>query len=195
MILIVDHHDSFTINLAQAFQSLRQEVRVVVHDTCSFDQLLALQPTAVVLGPGPGHPRDALLAHALLAHSPLHLPILGVCLGHQVMGEHGGAVVQRSIAPMHGMSASVHHQGTGLFQGIPSPAEFIRYNSLTVLPHGLSPVWIHCAWSVDGEIMGMQHREAPWYGVQFHPESAWSPHGMTLLSNFLTYLHRGSGGR
>ena len=185
MILLIDHYDSFTFNLVQAFQGLHQEVECVPHDHLTITELYQKRPQAVVLGPGPGHPRDAHLALHLLEDHPIHLPILGVCLGHQVMGLSAGASVARSQHPKHGRSEQVHHRAAGLFDGLPSPASFIRYNSLTVSPQQLSPSWNITAWSEEGELMALEHASAPWFGVQMHPESAWSPYGVQILRNFL----------
>ncbi|MGP1274995.1 MAG: anthranilate synthase component II [Caulobacterales bacterium] len=187
MLLIIDNYDSFTFNLVHYFEELGAQTRVIRNDAMSAEAALALGADAVVLSPGPCDPDRAGICLELLGRAPADLPILGVCLGHQAMGQvYGGKVVQaREI--MHGKTSPIDHDGTGVFAGLPSPFEATRYHSLAVnLPEN-SDLIVN-ARTADGEIMGVRHKSRPVHGVQFHPESIASQHGHALLRNFLNLI-------
>ncbi len=186
MILMVDNYDSFTYNLVQMLTAAGVEVEVLRNDACGAEAMLEREPLGIVLSPGPGRPEDAGVCLDLLRrHAPV--PLLGVCLGHQALGVAFGATVDRAGRLMHGKTSPVRHRGEGLFAGLPDPFEATRYHSLEVkedtLPEELEPV----AWSDDGTLMGMRHRELPYWGVQFHPESVLTASGPRLLANFLDF--------
>lgn len=185
MLLLLDHRDSFTFNLAQAFATLGARVEVRAARRTSLATLRRLKPTRLVLGPGPGHPQAAELALSALAHFAPHVPTLGVCLGFQVIGLACGARIARSREPVHGRAVEVEHDGRGLFAGLPNPLAFTRYNSLCVPAEGLPACLEVSARAADGELMGLRHRAWPLEGVQFHPESVLSERGLDLLANFL----------
>ena len=190
MLLMIDNYDSFTWNLVQYFGELGQEVRVVRNDVLDVAGIRALAPAAIVISPGPGTPDDAGVSLDLLRELGGTIPVLGVCLGHQAIGQVFGGRVVRARAIMHGKTSPIHHDGRGVFAGLPSPFEATRYHSLVVeresLPQCLEvSAWTeHAEGSVD-EIMGLRHREWPIEGVQFHPESILSEHGHDMLRNFL----------
>ena len=185
MLLIIDNYDSFTFNLVHYVQELGAQVKVVRNDALSADEALALNPTGVLISPGPCDPDRAGVCLDLLAAAPADLPILGVCLGHQAIGQHFGGEVVQARAIMHGKTSPVDHDGTGVFAGLPSPYTATRYHSLAVdLPEG-TDLEVN-ARTPDGEIMGLRHKTRPIHGVQFHPESIASEHGHALLANFLT---------
>jgi anthranilate synthase component II len=183
MILVVDHYDSFTFNLVQLIESLGRETRVVKSDERPAAELLAMHPEAVVLSPGPGHPRDVGVFTELLTQLPAETPVLGVCLGHQALGIGSGGTVDRT-EPVHGKASLVFHEGRGILAGLPVPFEAGRYHSLVVEP-ALPAALELTAWTEDGLVMGAQHRELPRYGVQFHPESILTPEGPRIVENFL----------
>jgi anthranilate synthase/aminodeoxychorismate synthase-like glutamine amidotransferase len=195
MILMIDNYDSFTYNLVQLLAGAGAAVAVVRNDAEAVDALLARRPEGVVLSPGPGRPEDAGVCLELLRSRP-RLPLLGVCLGHQALGVAFGAVVDRAPRLMHGKTSSISHQGEGLLAGLPSPFEATRYHSLEVREATLPPELEPVAWSDDGTLMAMRHRELPYWGVQFHPESVLTAAGPLLLGNFLALCRtqRGSGG-
>jgi anthranilate synthase component II len=183
MILVVDHYDSFTFNLVQLIESLGERTDVVRSDAEPAEALAARSPDAVVLSPGPGRPEDAGCFLELLDVLPSHVPVLGVCLGHQALAAAAGGRVERG-RPTHGKATVVHHVGRGLFAGVPNPFDAARYHSLVVtadLPADLELT----AWSDDGMVMAAQHRELPRFGVQFHPESILTPEGPAIVRNFL----------
>ncbi|MBI1265526.1 MAG: aminodeoxychorismate/anthranilate synthase component II [Alphaproteobacteria bacterium] len=184
MLLIIDNYDSFTFNLVHYFEELGARTHVIRNDVMSAQEALALGPRAVVLSPGPCDPDKAGICLELIGAAPADLPILGVCLGHQAIGQvFGGAVVSaRSI--MHGKTSAISHDATGVFAGLPSPFTATRYHSLAVALPGNSPLRV-TARTADGEIMGLAHESRPVHGVQFHPESIASEHGHDLLANFL----------
>jgi anthranilate synthase component 2 len=188
MILVVDNYDSFTYNLVQLLLTQQAEVVVVRNDAETADALLAKQPHGVLLSPGPGGPTDAGVCLDLLARRPA-IPLLGVCLGHQCMGHSFGAEVGRAARLMHGKTSQVRHDGLGLFAGIPSPFAATRYHSLDVKTPSLPPELVATAWADDGTLMGVRHRELPWFGVQFHPESILTEHGGAMIANFLAVCH------
>jgi anthranilate synthase component II len=184
MILIVDHYDSFTYNLVQLIEGLGHRTDVVKSDAAPAADLVAREPQAVVLSPGPGHPRDAGSFPDLLRLLPEGTPVLGVCLGHQALGIARGGTVDRTT-PFHGKASLVHHEGRGILDGVPSPFEAGRYHSLVVLRDDLPAELELTAWTDDGLVMATQHRELPRFGVQFHPESILTPEGPRIVENFL----------
>jgi anthranilate synthase/aminodeoxychorismate synthase-like glutamine amidotransferase len=184
MILVVDHYDSFTYNLVQLIEGLDRETLVVKSDQASAEGLLARAPAAVVLSPGPGHPRDAGAFPDLLRLLPSETPLLGVCLGHQALGIASGGTVDRTL-PVHGKSSLVHHEGRGILEGVSSPFEAGRYHSLVVLRESLPDELELTAWTEEGLVMATQHRSLPRFGVQFHPESILTPEGPRIVENFL----------
>ena len=185
MIVLVDNYDSFTFNLAQAMQARGVEVQVVRNDALDADRVLALGSRGLVLGPGPGKPRDARLCRALLSRAPDALPILGVCLGHQVLCEHYGAVVDEDPSPVHGRASEVHHSARDWLAGLPNPLVVGRYHSLAARCAPWPAELALEGTTVDGVPMLVRHRELPRFGVQFHPESILSPDGPELLASFL----------
>jgi anthranilate synthase/aminodeoxychorismate synthase-like glutamine amidotransferase len=189
MILVIDNYDSFTWNLVQFLGELGADPRVIRNDELTVDAVLALAPSRVVLSPGPCTPGEAGVSVEVVRRLPVHVPLLGVCLGHQAIGEAFGGRTVRAGRVMHGKTDRITHTGEGLFAGLPSPLEVTRYHSLVTdveaLPEDLIPV----AWSTDpdstDEVQALRHRERPVWGVQFHPESLFSEGGKTLLGNFL----------
>jgi anthranilate synthase component 2 len=184
VILIVDHYDSFTYNLVQLIESLGAHTVVVKSDEEPAETLVAREPAAVVLSPGPGRPEDAGVFTDLLRALPNDTPVLGVCLGHQAMGIVSGGRVERAT-PVHGKASLVHHDGRGILGGLPNPFEAARYHSLVVDRDSLPDELELTAWSDDGLVMATQHRALPRFGVQFHPESILTPEGPTIVRNFL----------
>jgi len=185
MLLIIDNYDSFTFNLVHYFEELGARTKVIRNDAMSVAEALALKPGGIVLSPGPCDPDRAGICLELIAAAPHDLPILGVCLGHQSIGQVFGGEVISAKSIMHGKTSEVTHDGSGLFTGLPSPFTATRYHSLAVRPESLPDVLRATAHTADGEIMGLCHRERPIHGVQFHPESIASEHGHDLLRNFL----------
>ena len=185
MILVVDNYDSFTWNLVHYLAELGAETRVVRNDDLTAAEAWAAKPEAVLLSPGPCSPNEAGICLDLLATAPEAMPIFGVCLGHQAMGQAFGGEVIRAKALMHGKTSPIEHEGEGVFRGLPSPFTATRYHSLAVKRETLPDVLEVTAWTADGEIMGLSHRTRPIHGVQFHPESIATEHGHDLLANFL----------
>ena len=185
MILVVDNYDSFTWNLVHYLAELGAETRVVRNDDLTAVEALALQPEALLLSPGPCTPNEAGICLALIETAPPEMPIFGVCLGHQAMGQAFGGDVIRAKALMHGKTSPIEHEGKSVFAGLPSPFTATRYHSLAVKRETLPDVLEVTAWTADGEIMGLAHRTRPIHGVQFHPESIATEHGHDLLANFL----------
>lgn len=185
MILVIDNYDSFTYNLVHYLNELGAQTVVHRNDALTVEQALGLKPEAVLLSPGPCTPDDAGICLALLQTAPASLPILGVCLGHQAIGQVAGGKVIRAKALMHGKTDQIHHTAQGLFAELPSPFTATRYHSLAVERESLPETLEVTAWSADGEIMGLQRRDRPVHGVQFHPESIATEHGHDLLANFL----------
>jgi len=190
MLLVLDNYDSFTYNLVQYAGELGAEPVVYRNDAATVDDLIALRPSAVIISPGPCTPHEAGISVPLVrAAAEAGLPLLGVCLGHQAIGEAFGGEVVRAERLMHGKTTMVAHTSGPLFEGIPSPFEVMRYHSLVVSASGLPPDLEVTAWSSDrpdgSEIMAVRHRGRPLYGVQFHPESVGTHHGKRILSNFL----------
>ncbi len=185
MLLIIDNYDSFTFNLVHYFQELGATTQVVRNDALSVNEALALEPAAVCLSPGPCDPDKAGICLDLISQAPADLPILGVCLGHQAIGQaHGGTVISAKEI-MHGKTSPIEHDGTGVFAGLPSPFTATRYHSLAVRESDLPKDLRVTARTADGEIMGLSHTSKPVHGVQFHPESIASDHGHKILENFL----------
>ncbi len=190
MIVMIDNYDSFTYNLVQYFGELGAEVQVHRNDEISVDAVAALRPSHIVLSPGPCTPNEAGICLELIARLQGRFPILGVCLGHQAIGQAFGGTVTRAREVMHGKVSLVHHNDHGVFRGLPSPYTATRYHSLIVAREGLPECFEITAWTqhADGsvdEIMGLRHRSLPIEGVQFHPESILTEHGHALLKNFL----------
>jgi anthranilate synthase/aminodeoxychorismate synthase-like glutamine amidotransferase len=185
MLLLIDNYDSFTYNLFQYLSELGQEVRVARNDKITIEEIEKLAPERIVVSPGPSTPQHAGISNDVIRHFGPRLPLLGVCLGHQCIGHVYGGTVGRAKAVMHGKSSLVHHQGEGVLAGLPNPFSAIRYHSLAVLPEGLPDCLEVTAWTDDGTIMGLRHRQHPVEGVQFHPESFMTPVGKDVLRNFL----------
>ncbi|PZN95938.1 MAG: aminodeoxychorismate/anthranilate synthase component II [Alphaproteobacteria bacterium] len=187
MILVIDNYDSFTFNLVHYLLELGAETRVVRNDAITAAEAIALAPQAVLLSPGPCTPNEAGVCLDLIAAAAeARLPLLGVCLGHQSLGQAFGGTVVRAPQVMHGKTSAITHDGSGIFAGLPSPFEATRYHSLIVREDDLPACFAVNARSPDGIIMGMQHRELPLHGVQFHPESIATEHGHAMLANFMT---------
>jgi anthranilate synthase/aminodeoxychorismate synthase-like glutamine amidotransferase len=191
MILLIDNYDSFTFNLVHFLGDLGARCEVRRNDTLTPEEALALQPEAIVLSPGPCTPNEAGICLGLIEAAAGRVPLLGVCLGHQAVGQAFGGVVKRAPVPMHGKLSRIRHRGTDLFAGLPSPFEATRYHSLIVERESLPGVLEATAETEDGIVMGLRHRSLPVFGVQFHPESIASQHGHALLANFLA-LARGA---
>ncbi|MBY0564817.1 MAG: aminodeoxychorismate/anthranilate synthase component II [Hyphomonadaceae bacterium] len=185
MILFIDNYDSFVYNLVHYVEDFGVATDVVRNDALTVDEALKKAPAAVILSPGPRTPNEAGICLPLLKQAPESLPILGVCLGHQAMGQAFGGDVVSAQAIMHGKVSDVRHNGRGLFKGLPSPFRATRYHSLAVRRATLPPVFNVDAETNDGEIMGMSHATRPIFGVQFHPESIASEHGHAIIANFL----------
>ncbi len=185
MILVLDNYDSFTYNLVQYFGELGAELRVVRNDGITVAEIEALAPARIVVSPGPCTPREAGISSEVIRTFGGRVPILGVCLGHQCIGEVYGGDVVRAPRLMHGKTSPILHGGEGVFRGLPSPFEATRYHSLIVQRETLPPALKITAETAEGEIMGLQHRELPVHGVQFHPESILTAEGKRLLQNFL----------
>jgi anthranilate synthase component 2 len=185
MILVIDNYDSFTYNLVHYLNELGAQTSVVRNDALTVEQALGQKPEAVLLSPGPCDPDQAGICLPLLKDAPDDLAILGVCLGHQAIGQAFGGDVVRAKALMHGKTSQIHHDGKGLFAGLPNPFTATRYHSLAVERSTLPADLVVTAWTEDGEIMGLQHKTRPIYGVQFHPESIATEGGHQLLANFL----------
>jgi anthranilate synthase component 2 len=185
MLLMLDNYDSFTYNLVQYFGELGEEVRTFRNDEITLDQIAALDPDRICISPGPKAPKDAGISVEVLKRFGGKLPILGVCLGHQAIGEAFGGTVIRAKQVMHGKTSVIAHTGVGVFQDIPSPYTVIRYHSLAIERSSLPDCLEVTAWTDDGEIMGVRHKQLNIQGVQFHPESILSEHGHLLLKNFL----------
>lgn len=185
MLLVIDNYDSFTFNLVHYVEELGAATHVVRNDALSAEEALAQKPQAVLLSPGPCTPNEAGICLDLLATAPESLPILGVCLGHQAIGQaFGGEVIPAGMI-LHGKTSPVHHQGQGLFEGLESPLEATRYHSLAVRRASLPSQLLIDAQTEDGEIMALRHHRRPIFGLQFHPESIASQHGKALIGAFL----------
>ena len=186
MYLLIDNYDSFVYNLYHYFGELGAKMEVKRNDAIAVEEALALKPKGVVISPGPCDPDQAGICLSLIEAAAGKLPILGVCLGHQAIGQAMGGKVIRAPAPMHGKVSEIHHEGSDVFQGLPNPFPATRYHSLIVERKTLPDCLRVTAETEDGLIMGLAHKDLPIYGVQFHPESIASEHGHTVLRNFLT---------
>jgi anthranilate synthase component 2 len=185
MLLVIDNYDSFTYNLVQYLGELGAELEVYRNDAITVDEIERLAPAGIVVSPGPGTPAEAGVSMPVIRRCAERIPILGVCLGHQAIGEVFGGVVERGPVPVHGKTAMIHHDGRGVFAGLPSPFEATRYHSLVVRRAGLPACLEISAESEDGLIMGLRHHTLPVEGVQFHPESILTEHGRPMLATFL----------
>ncbi len=185
MILLIDNYDSFTFNLVHFLGDLGARCEVVRNDALTVDEALARAPEAIVISPGPCTPSEAGICCDLIGAAAGRIPVLGVCLGHQAIGQVFGGDVVRAAAPMHGKVSAVRHNGTNVFEGLPTPFQATRYHSLIVDAATLPDTLVPTAWTEDGAIMGLRHAALPVFGVQFHPESIASEHGHALLANFL----------
>ncbi|WP_273029679.1 anthranilate synthase component II [Massilia timonae] len=186
MLLMIDNYDSFTFNIVQYFGELGETVRTVRNDEITLEQIAAMKPDRICISPGPKAPKDAGISLDILREFKGKLPILGVCLGHQAIGEAFGGKVIRAKQVMHGKTSSIAHIGEGVFTDLPSPFTVIRYHSLAIERASLPSCLEVTAWTDDGEIMGVRHKDYDIEGVQFHPESILSEHGHALFKNFLT---------
>jgi anthranilate synthase component II len=182
-LVMIDNYDSFTYNLVQLFYKFDLEVLVFRHDAIGLREIEALQPDWLCISPGPKAPAQAGISKEVIAHFHRDIPILGVCLGHQAINEVCGGVTTRAPLPMHGKCSQVHHRGRGLFSGLPSPFQAARYHSLMAVQ--VSEDLEITAWTRDGVVMGLSHRQYPLHGVQFHPESFLTSYGYDLVANFL----------
>jgi len=185
LLLFIDNFDSFTYNLVQAFQCLGVEVEVCRAHLSHFETCLQLKPRYIVLGPGPGHPQQAYLSQKLIQHLVGQVPILGICLGHQVLAEYYGSSVERAPTPIHGKAHPIFHSNQGILTGIPQGFLATRYHSLIVNRQTVKAPLTVTAWTATGEVMGLKHQSLPLESVQFHPESILTTQGPALLRNFL----------
>ncbi|MBI4338029.1 MAG: aminodeoxychorismate/anthranilate synthase component II [Chloroflexi bacterium] len=184
-LVLIDNYDSFTYNLYQYLAELGAEVHVVRNDQATLEDIEALAPERIVVSPGPCTPREAGISNDVIRHFGPRTPVLGVCLGHQCIGDAFGATVDRAGEIMHGKMSRIHHDGKGVFAGLPNPLEAIRYHSLVLYRETLPPELEVTAWTENGLVMGVRHRSYPVEGVQFHPESIMTKDGKALLRNFL----------
>jgi anthranilate synthase/aminodeoxychorismate synthase-like glutamine amidotransferase len=185
MILVIDNYDSFTYNLVQQLGEMGAQIEVRRNDQISLDQIRKMKPDQILISPGPGTPDDGGVSLDVIRELGATTPILGVCLGHQCIGQAYGGVVTRAGRLMHGKTSMIYHKGDRLFNGVPSPFEATRYHSLIVEEDTLPDSLMVTAFTEQGEIMALRHREYPVYGVQFHPESILTTYGPRLLKNFL----------
>lgn len=191
MLLMIDNYDSFTYNLVQYLGELGEDVKVVRNDAITLEEIEALAPDRIVISPGPCTPKEAGISVPLIRRFAGRTPILGVCLGHQSIGEAFGGKIVHAQQLMHGKTSLIHHRGEGVFQGLPEPFTAIRYHSLAIERDSKPDVLEVTAWTDDGEIMGVRHKTLPVEGVQFHPESILTEHGHALLKNFLEHSSAG----
>jgi anthranilate synthase/aminodeoxychorismate synthase-like glutamine amidotransferase len=189
MILLIDNYDSFTYNLVQRFGELDPDIDLQVHrnDRITIEQIEQLSPSHIIISPGPCTPKEAGISNEVIRHFAPSVPLLGVCLGHQCIGHVFGGEVLRNYRIMHGKTSLIHHDGQGVFSGLSNPFEATRYHSLVIRRDTFShPDFSVCAWTEEGEIMGVRHRTWPLHGVQFHPESFLTVEGPRLLKNFIS---------
>jgi anthranilate synthase/aminodeoxychorismate synthase-like glutamine amidotransferase len=185
MILVIDNYDSFTYNLVQYLGVLGAEVRVARNDEIDIAGIEALQPERILVSPGPCSPVEAGISVEVIRHFAGKLPVFGVCLGHQSIGHAFGGKVVRADRLMHGKTSPIHHDGSSVFKDMPNPFDATRYHSLIVEKASLPDCLRVTAWTAEGEIMGLAHKDLPVFGVQFHPESVLTQEGMKLMQNFL----------
>ncbi|MGD2140643.1 MAG: aminodeoxychorismate/anthranilate synthase component II [Burkholderiales bacterium] len=190
MLLMIDNYDSFTYNLVQYLGELGEDVRVYRNDEITLEQVEAMRPQRIVISPGPCTPNEAGISVALVEAFAGRVPVLGVCLGHQCIGQAFGGNIIHAKTLMHGKTSPIHHHANGVFAGLPEPFTATRYHSLVIERESLPECLDVTAWTDDGEIMGVRHRQLPVEGVQFHPESILSEHGHALLKNFLNEAQR-----
>lgn len=191
MYLMIDNYDSFVYNLKAYFQELGRDILVRRSDEITLADIQAMQPQGIILSPGPKRPWDAQLCVDTVKHFGGKIPLLGVCLGHQVLGHCAGATVEKGVRPMHGKVTRVHHNGTGLFAGLPREFDVTRYHSLVVRQETLPEDYqVDCV-AEDGTVMGLSHRTLPLFGVQFHPEAVLTQYGHELLENFCRLAEEG----
>jgi anthranilate synthase/aminodeoxychorismate synthase-like glutamine amidotransferase len=193
MLLMIDNYDSFTYNLVQYLGELGAEVRVYRNDAITLDQIAVLRPRQIVISPGPCTPAEAGISVELIRRFAGHIPILGVCLGHQCIGTAFGGTIVRAPRLMHGKTSPIHHDGRTIFQDLPTPFDATRYHSLLIEQATLPRCLEVSAWTVEGEIMGVRHRQPLLEGIQFHPESILTLEGKHLLKNFLDVASRTGG--
>jgi len=189
MLLMIDNYDSFTYNLVQYLGELGEDVRVVRNDEITLDEVAGLRPDRIVVSPGPCTPKEAGISVPLIRRFAGRIPILGVCLGHQSIGEAFGGTIVHAKQVMHGKTSAIHHADTGVFKGLPQPFTATRYHSLVIERETRPDVLEITAWTDDGEIMGVRHKTLDIEGVQFHPESILTEHGHAMLKNFLERGH------
>lgn len=188
MILLIDNYDSFVFNVARTFEEVGEPVTVIRNDAITAGDVQRMKPRALVISPGPCSPDEAGVSCALIREFSGFLPILGICLGHQCIGQVFGERVTRAKRPMHGRASPVYHAGTDIFRGLPNPFNVARYHSLIVdSTHGMQPPLTITARSADGEIMALAHKAHPTIGVQFHPEAILTEYGHVMIRNFLEY--------
>ena len=187
-VLVIDNYDSFVYNLVQYLGELGAEPLVYRHDALTLQDAIDLDPDGVLISPGPGNPDDAGVSNEAIVHFTGRKPVLGVCLGHQCLGQVFGGTVVRAPEIMHGKTSLIRHNGTGVFTGLPQPLEATRYHSLVVAPESVPDILEVTATTDDGIVMGLRHREAPTEGVQFHPESILTVGGHDLVGNFLAQV-------
>lgn len=185
MILLIDNYDSFTYNLYQYFGTFTDEIRVVRNDTVTLEEIRQMHPEKIVLSPGPKSPSEAGICMDVVKEFYKEVPILGICLGHQCIGEAFGGTVSYAKSLYHGKQSEISHDGTGIFEGIPSPVKVARYHSLAVQEDDLPECLEVTARTADGEIMTIRHKEYPVVGLQFHPESIYTEHGKRMIENFI----------
>ena len=185
MLLMIDNYDSFTYNLYQYLSELGAQVVTVRNDKINLEEIGDMAPEGIIISPGPATPQEAGISNDVIRYFGPKLPILGVCLGHQCVGQVYGGTVGRAEEIRHGKTSMIHHNGQGLLAGLPNPFEAIRYHSLVVYPDTIPGSLEVIAWTDDGVVMGLRHKEHPVEGVQFHPESIMTPVGKQLLQNFL----------
>jgi len=185
MLLLIDNYDSFTYNLFQYLSELGEEVVVIRNDKTTLSDIEKLKPQRIVVSPGPSVPERAGISNDAIQYFAPRLPVLGVCLGHQCLGYSYGATIIQAREIMHGKSSLIHHSNQGVFNGLPNPFSAIRYHSLVVQRNGLPDCLEVTAWTDDGTIMGLRHRQYPTEGVQFHPESFMTQAGKYILRNFI----------
>jgi anthranilate synthase component 2 len=187
LILLIDNHDSFTWNLADILRR-RKEIRVVLNDEITVEEIAELKPQGILISPGPGRPAESGISPAVVRHFAGKIPLLGVCLGHQLIGELYGAKVVHGRVPFHGKTTDIQHSGKNIFLGLPQPLTVMRYHSLVLGNDGLPQDLEITAWTASGEVMGIRHKILPLEGVQFHPESILTKEGEHILFNWMGSL-------